>query len=91
LFILMTGEVTVHKGEEVLNTIGPGEVIGEMGILDDAPASASVTTASDVTLFRLGSGPFYALMASHFEIARAVIGSLTQRLRTTSHQEAASR
>ena len=91
LFILMTGEVTVHKGEDVLNTIGPGEVIGEMGILDDAPASASVTTASDVTLFRLGSGPFYALMASHFEIARAVIGSLTQRLRTTSQQEAASR
>ena len=91
LYVLVSGEVTVHKGEKELATIGPGEVIGEMGILDDAPASASVTTASDVTVFRLGSGPFYALMASHFEIARAVIGSLTQRLRATSNQETQSK
>ena len=81
LSIIMSGEVAVHHGERIITTLRPGDVFGEMSILDEAPVSASVTAITDVTLFRLGSAPFYALLASHFEIARAIIRTLTQRLR----------
>jgi len=84
LHIILSGEVAVHHGEQVIATLKPGDVFGEMSILDDAPVSASVTAISEVTLFRLASGPFYALLASHFEIARAIIRTLTRRLRQST-------
>jgi hypothetical protein len=84
LSIIMSGEVIVHHGQKVITTLKPGDVFGEMSILDDAPVSASVTAIADATLFRLASGPFYALLASHFEIARAIIRTLTRRLRTAT-------
>jgi hypothetical protein len=82
LYVVMSGEMGIRKDDKEVNTLGPGEVIGEMSLLDDVPISVSVSAASEAVLFRLGSGPFYALMATHFEITRLIIESLTQRLRT---------
>ncbi len=53
-----TAEVT-RDGEKVAD-LGPGDVFGEAGMLDDAMRSATVTATSRLKLISLG----------HFEVAR---------------------
>jgi hypothetical protein len=42
-FYLAEGEATALRGRQPVGRIGPGELIGEAGVLDDAPATATVT------------------------------------------------
>ena len=51
LFVIVTGDVKIslpsETGEEaILATLGPGEVFGELALLDGAPRSASATALS---------------------------------------------
>jgi CRP/FNR family transcriptional regulator, cyclic AMP receptor protein len=48
--LIIDGEVVVSRGSEILAWLGPGEIVGELSILDDAPRNADVRTASDVQL-----------------------------------------
>ncbi len=54
-YVVLTGEVEIYRetadgSEERLAVLPPGQMFGEMGVLDDAPRSAS---ARAVTLARL--------------------------------------
>lgn len=52
-YVVVDGEVIVHRdGTEVIR-LGPGEWFGERGLLDSAPRNATVTTAADSTVLRL--------------------------------------
>ncbi len=53
-----TAEVT-HEGEKIAD-LGPGDVFGEAGMLDDSMRSATVTATSRMRLISLG----------HFEVKR---------------------
>ena len=53
-----TAEVT-HEGEKVAD-LGPGDVFGEAGMLDDSMRNATVTATSRMKLISLG----------HFEVKR---------------------
>ena len=43
----------VEQGEELLMTMGPGEVFGEMALVLDEPRAATVRAVTDVTLLVL--------------------------------------
>jgi CRP-like cAMP-binding protein/predicted GNAT family N-acyltransferase len=47
MFIIMSGTVEVRDGEEVLATLGEGEVLGEMAFLLASPRSADVYAVSE--------------------------------------------
>lgn len=49
--VVITGELTVSHDGEVVATLGPGDVVGELSLLDHAPRTADVHTATDVELF----------------------------------------
>jgi CRP/FNR family transcriptional regulator, cyclic AMP receptor protein len=51
--LIIEGEVTVSRPGEVVAWLGPGEIVGELSVLDDVPRNASVRTASDVQLLVL--------------------------------------
>jgi MFS family permease len=52
-YVVMEGEVIVHRdGQEVVR-LGPGEHFGERGLLDNAPRNATVTTSLPSTVLRL--------------------------------------
>jgi CRP-like cAMP-binding protein len=52
-YVVMEGEVIVHRdGQEVVR-LGPGEYFGERGLLDNAPRNATVTTSQQSTVLRL--------------------------------------
>lgn len=56
-YLIVNGQCTasrrVEQGEELLMTMGPGEVFGEMALVLDEPRAATVRAASDVTLLVL--------------------------------------
>src|SRR6266850_7405335 len=73
MYIVADGKVRVHDGDLILNYLGPGNVFGEMALLDAEPRMASVTAEQDTYLFRIGQAAFYDLLARRSEISRSII------------------
>jgi CRP/FNR family cyclic AMP-dependent transcriptional regulator len=47
------GTARVHHGEDTIADLGPGDVVGEMGVLERAQRTASVTATSPMRLLTL--------------------------------------
>jgi CRP/FNR family transcriptional regulator, cyclic AMP receptor protein len=91
-YVVQTGAVQVftqRKGEEVLvATLGAGQVLGELSLLDGSPRSASVRAAEDAALFRLDKAEFdflrRNLRPAAFKLMRSIAVTLCDRLRETN-------
>jgi CRP/FNR family cyclic AMP-dependent transcriptional regulator len=86
LFIINEGWfkiVTVDKkGDElIINKCGPGEIIGEMALLDSGPRSASVIALEDSEALELKREAFQDVIDSHPEVSLSIIRSYSNRLR----------
>jgi len=53
LIVIETGTAEVIKGGEVIGSLGPGDVFGEMGMLSGAKRSADVVATSPMHLITL--------------------------------------
>ena len=67
-------------GGELLTTLGPGEVFGEMALLTDSPRTATVVAETGLTVWRLSRLRFDALLDHERGIARSIERSLSHRL-----------
>jgi len=92
-YFVATGRLNVLKlnarGMQAnLLTLMPGRIFGEMSIIDDAPRSATVRTASAVSLIAMSRGDFEKLGREHpaitLEIMRNVARLLSLYLRNAS-------
>ena len=87
--LIETGRVTISLSssdgkQTILDHLGPGEVVGELAVLDGGRRSAHATAATDVTGTLLGRAALTALLRTHPEAALAVITALSRRLRHTN-------
>ena len=53
LIAIEEGTAKVHHGDETVAELGPGDVVGEMGVLERQQRSASVTATSPMMLVTL--------------------------------------
>lgn len=89
MYVIAVGKVRVErshrdiKGAVVVAHLGDGEVVGEMGILDGAPRSATVVAESHVETMELDAGALSDAMGLHPEIATALLHIVTKRMRST--------
>jgi CRP/FNR family transcriptional regulator, cyclic AMP receptor protein len=86
LYIVLSGRLKVMmsdaEGKEViLSILGPGEIFGEMGLIDDEPRSATVVTIEPCELLSLAKRDFKKSLAENFEMCMAVMRGLVKRLR----------
>nr|BBH95519.1 hypothetical protein KTA_37180 [Thermogemmatispora argillosa] len=87
LYIITAGRVRIvqandpDRAEEVIGTAGPGEVLGEMALLDDLPRSASVIAEEETTAILLPIWEFRAVLRRQPEIALKLLSVLSRRLR----------
>ena len=79
-FVLVSGQATVARDGDVLATLGPGEVIGVVALLDTSPRSATVTLDTDAHLLVLDSRGFDRLLEDA-HVAKGMLRSLAHRLR----------
>jgi CRP-like cAMP-binding protein len=81
MYVIVEGEVRVHAGDQTLITLGPGDSVGELAVLDPEPRAASASAAGEALLFRLGKAAFDDVMVDRPEIAQGVIHALVRRVR----------
>lgn len=93
LYLIVEGKVRIGRsvagmGEEALAVLGPGEVFGEMALLDEAPRSADATVQERCRLLSLTKASFDDLLFVHKELAYEVLWSMVRlllgRLRETN-------
>jgi CRP-like cAMP-binding protein len=71
-----------------LATLGPGDIFGELAMLDGEARSASVETLTDSELLALPAADVRRLLADHPGISVKLIAALTRRLRETNERVA---
>jgi len=86
LYIILSGRVKVlipdEEGHEVILTmLGAQDFVGEMGLLDNLPSSATVETLEPCETLRIPRASFLSWMESNGEVAMLVIKNLVKRLR----------
>ena len=86
LYIVISGRLKVmmsdDEGREVILAIlGQGEFFGEMGLIDEAPRSATVIAIEPCELLTINKMDFKKCLAENFEIAVGVMKGLVKRLR----------
>jgi len=90
MFLIREGRVEVsvmlaegHKA--VLNQMGPGEVLGELAVLDGGVRSADATAAStEVHLIAISRAQVFAILEGSSSVATALIRELCARVRNAS-------
>ena len=84
MYIVVNGNVRIHKGDIQIVTLGKSTVLGDMALLDQEPRSADATAEAETTLFKIAQDGFYELMAGNAEIMQQIIKMLSGRLRETN-------
>lgn len=91
-YVLHTGivKITQHvpDGEERLLALrGPHEFFGEMALIDDSPRSATVTTATEVSVIEITEGVFDQVLANSPTLALTLLRQAHSILRNTMQQQ----
>ena len=97
LFLIREGEVEIlapapggEDTEDVVAVLGPGELFGEMALVEREPRSATVRAKSDAKLWRIKRDYFEDLMKQDHEMALKIYKRITvimsHRLRETTER-----
>lgn len=93
-YIIAQGRVEVLKGDGEhalrLAVLGPGDVFGEMGLLDERPRSATVRAVEPVVAQAVGRDEFRHLLLHEPQRALGLLHALFERLRVANRMLAES-
>lgn len=86
VYLVLSGSLKVlvsdEEGREViLSMLGPGELFGEMGVLDDNPRSATVVAVIPSDLVVIAKTDFKRVLQENFEVSHYIMRNLVARLR----------
>ncbi|MCB9006723.1 MAG: cyclic nucleotide-binding domain-containing protein [Ardenticatenaceae bacterium] len=84
-YLIWSGRVAVVQGDFVhpasVNYRGPGEVVGEMSLIDNKPRSASIVALDDVRLLGIHRNDFFELLQIDPNFSTNMMEILSSRLR----------
>jgi CRP/FNR family transcriptional regulator, cyclic AMP receptor protein len=91
LYIVLEGEIEIYLPERAagggqratrirLNRLGPGRCLGEYGVIDDQPTSASASAVTATRLWFMPKAEFRKLVDRHDRVGRIVYGNLLRYL-----------
>lgn len=81
LFIVLAGSVAVRRNNRRVATLGKGEFVGEMSLLDGGPRSASLHTTAETTLLVISRRQFMEVLELMPLVARKILAGISARLR----------
>jgi hypothetical protein len=87
LFVVVTGLVQIlvatTSGEILLNTLGPGDIFGEIAVLDGRGRTATVATSKATQLVKIGRQEFLAFLEDFPRYTTMLVHILASRVRST--------
>jgi CRP/FNR family transcriptional regulator, cyclic AMP receptor protein len=84
LFVIEEGEADVHKGGELIRSLHPGDVVGEIGLLATGTRTATVVATTPMRLVAIFSREFKQIEERMPAIAQALRESMRERVARTS-------
>jgi len=78
--------VDTPAGPVIVATLGPNVLVGEMGILSDAPRNATVRAKDRVIALRISKEPFMRMVREFPSMAVSIMQELAHRVDLTNHQ-----
>ena len=82
MYIVLEGEVELTIGENVVETMGPGEPFGEMALIDQVPRVATATAKTACKLAVIPEKRFLFMVQTAPEFALQIMKVMADRLRT---------
>jgi CRP/FNR family cyclic AMP-dependent transcriptional regulator len=85
LYLILDGKVRISRdvpgmGEEALAVLGPGQVFGEMALLDESPRSADARVHERCRVLAIPKDGFDDLLFMHKDLAYEVLWSMVRML-----------
>ena len=80
-FVIASGRAEVVRAGKRLATLGPGDVVGELSLIDGQPRSATVTALTDLEVLELDRRDLLKLLRKVPSVVRKLLESLSGRLR----------
>jgi CRP/FNR family cyclic AMP-dependent transcriptional regulator len=81
LLVIEEGTAEAVRGDEFLGTLGPGDVVGEIGVLLQEKRTASVRATSPLRAIALAAEDVRSLEAEMPEVAASIRVAMEERLR----------
>ena len=81
LFVVLSGEVELRVGDQVVEVVQPGGLFGELALVESSPRTASAVVKTDAVLVPINERRFTYLVANTPFFALHVMGVLAGRLR----------
>lgn len=86
LYIVAEGQVDIVAGGQIIETVGPGGILGELAMIDDKPRSATATARATCLLAPVSRQHFLVLIQRTPAFALQVMRVMAERLRQTTRQ-----
>jgi len=87
MYLIDSGEIEILKSsaqrQVLLNVLNPGDVVGEMALLDESPRMAGARAGSPTTLLAISKATFDDLLDQSPSAARSMFDIVISRLRST--------
>jgi CRP/FNR family cyclic AMP-dependent transcriptional regulator len=84
-YLVWAGQALVIKGDLVSPTIlgyrGPGDILGEMALLEHQPRSASIIALTDLRLLKIHKDDFTRLLSNSPSVSAEIMATMSARLR----------
>lgn len=84
VYVVMQGELSISLKGKPLATVRPGEMVGEMALINSETRSASVTAKTDCLLALIDQSVFQSMLRHVPDFALHVVNVLVQRLQMAS-------
>ena len=81
MFLVVCGEADIRMGGEVIETVGPDGIVGEMALIDSPERSATVIAKTDIVLNPIDRWKFQYLTRKYPDFALFIMEVISRRLR----------
>ena len=85
-FVVLDGSVTVKRNNRKIATLGPGDIVGELSLLDHGPRTATAICETDCELLVLDQRHFRGVLEQVPSLATKILASLAGRIRELDRQ-----
>lgn len=81
LFVILEGEAEVRRDGRKLRTLGKGDVIGELSLIDGQARSASVVAITEVEVLEIADDDFMKLVRDSPKFVKNLLRALSIKVR----------